>query len=267
MTVYEIKEYLSSKRLKFDDKITRELEHIKKEAVLNENERLANEIWCLQQIFHIQKTYVSMFNCLKEGKYDAAWHLLERIDIELCFLRSNFDYSGNKYNMTFIESAIKQYEKVFPDYIYTSRETAIKSERCSICGKRASLRGGCNHRVGKLYMGELCTREVIDFEFIGMAIVRKPFDKYAVMKIEGVEYNYGVLNFLMSKVESPFTIWYLEQMKRKKPEFMGTERNDLCPCGSGKKYKKCCMGTQKEWMPHNRITIAGGRYLKETPII
>lgn len=23
-------------------------------------------------------------------------------------------------------------------------------------------------------------------------------------------------------------------------------RNDLCPCGSGKKYKKCCMGGKDE---------------------
>lgn len=25
-----------------------------------------------------------------------------------------------------------------------------------------------------------------------------------------------------------------------KPDFRGTGRNDPCPCGSGKKFKKCC---------------------------
>ena len=25
-------------------------------------------------------------------------------------------------------------------------------------------------------------------------------------------------------------------------------RNDLCPCGSGKKYKKCCMNAEKDNM-------------------
>jgi hypothetical protein len=24
-------------------------------------------------------------------------------------------------------------------------------------------------------------------------------------------------------------------------------RNDPCPCGSGKKYKHCCLGSGKEW--------------------
>ena len=27
---------------------------------------------------------------------------------------------------------------------------------------------------------------------------------------------------------------------------MSVARNDPCPCGSGKKYKKCCMGADKE---------------------
>lgn len=25
-------------------------------------------------------------------------------------------------------------------------------------------------------------------------------------------------------------------------QFLKIGRNDLCPCGSGKKYKKCCLG-------------------------
>lgn len=34
----------------------------------------------------------------------------------------------------------------------------------------------------------------------------------------------------------------------------------------GKKYKFCCMGTDNEYMPHNRITILGGYKVKEKPI-
>lgn len=38
------------------------------------------------------------------------------------------------------------------------------------------------------------------------------------------------------------TLGYIEQ-EESKPQFDATNvgRNDLCPCGSGKKYKKCCM--------------------------
>ena len=30
-------------------------------------------------------------------------------------------------------------------------------------------------------------------------------------------------------------------VKRPKPKYPGTKRNAPCPCGSGKKYKKCCI--------------------------
>lgn len=35
---------------------------------------------------------------------------------------------------------------------------------------------------------------------------------------------------------------------RRKPliKVITPSRNDLCPCGSGKKYKKCCMDINKE---------------------
>jgi len=55
-------------------------------------------------------------------------------------------------------------------------------------------------------------------------------------------------------------------MTKRKPEYIHIGRNDKCPCGSGKKYKFCCRETEKEYMPHNRITILGGKEIKEKPI-
>ncbi len=31
---------------------------------------------------------------------------------------------------------------------------------------------------------------------------------------------------------------------------MNVGRNDPCPCGSGKKYKKCCLGKETETVRH-----------------
>lgn len=36
----------------------------------------------------------------------------------------------------------------------------------------------------------------------------------------------------------PMLDWKLKPMKRKEPKI---NRNEICPCGSGKKYKNCCM--------------------------
>ena len=70
----------------------------------------------------------------------------------------------------------------------------------------------------------------------------------------------------MKKLESPFRPWYVEQLTRKKPEYVNLGRNAKCPCNSGKKYKNCCLNTSNEYGPHNRITLLGGEKLKEEKI-
>lgn len=265
MSINEIKKFLNKANLDLDENIFQELENHKKNAVIDKNEQLANEIWCLQKIFNIQKLFLDMYDELKIAKYHEAWGTLARIDIELCFLNQNSNYKYNEFNLLFIGNAIKNYEKLFPYQYFLSRESIIKSEKCSICGKKILLRGGCDHVIGKLYMGEMCLHEVTDLEFIGFAIVKKPFDKYGTLLIPGKEYNYEMLEHLIDNLLSPFEPWYVEELQVKKKEFENISRNEQCPCGSGQKYKKCCIGTKEENMLHYRVAILG-RNMKETKL-
>ena len=50
------------------------------------------------------------------------------------------------------------------------------------------------------------------------------------------------------------------------PEYENIGRNDRCPCGSGKKYKKCCLGTAKIYTTHYRINIANCEFGVIQPI-
>lgn len=222
MLLSEIKDYLQVFHLELENDIKEELKGKKQIAINCGDEVLANELWCLIEVYHIQENYLAMFRLMKERKYEEAWRIMDNIDISMGNLRYNFKEGMNRYNLSFIDRVIEYYEKVFPDYVYTSREGIVKEEICSICGKKASLRGGCNHIPGKLYMGELCIRKVTDYEIIGVAIVKHPFDKYAVAKLEGREYNYQVLDYLMGKLDSPFRPWYVEELTRKRPEFINT---------------------------------------------
>lgn len=43
-----------------------------------------------------------------------------------------------------------------------------------------------------------------------------------------------------------------------KSKFQDAGRNDPCPCGSGKKYKKCCMGKMKRGFTAKVITGGTG---------
>lgn len=38
---------------------------------------------------------------------------------------------------------------------------------------------------------------------------------------------------------------------------MKTGRNELCPCGSGKKYKKCCINTEIDQVKTQPVIIPG----------
>ena len=86
-----------------------------------------------------------------------------------------------------------------------------------------------------------------------MNIVTDPFDKYTYLQLPGKEYNYGIIEALMQELRSPYDDFFIETVKIKKSEYKKVQRNSLCPCGSGKKYKKCCLGTVRELMDHNII--------------
>ena len=90
-------------------------------------------------------------------------------------------------------------------------------------------------------MGELCLREVVDFEFKAFCIVTDPFDKYSVLEIKDMDYNYEVLKWLLKNIENSYDDFSFEETKVKNPLYKNIGRNELCPCGSGKKYKKNCI--------------------------
>lgn len=261
MTTREIEKYLEKPNRKLDPHVLSELLKLKEQAVTNNDEDAANYIWCLQQVYKIQGSYLTAFGKMKAGKFEDAWNALDRTDIEMSFLEPHFEkYFGCPVGLKFyigpILNAVKQFQKLFPYQYFLSRESIVKEEECSICGKRISLRHGCSHRIGQLYMGEMCFHKVTDMEFLGVSIVTDPFDKYTVIHVNGQEYNYCPLEQLMKVIDDPFALWNVDELRVISPEYKNTGRNDMCPCGSGKKYKKCCLGTDKIYTKHFRINLA-----------
>lgn len=258
ITIKEIENYLKKRNLSFDTKIGDNIEKLRQEAINIRDEEKANYCWCLKTIYDIQKGFVSAINNLKNKNYEDAWCTFERVDIKLGYLENNFDVAkeNDEFHMLWIGKMIKEYQKLFPYVHFLSRECIIKLEECSICGKPISLRHSCGHKTGKLYMGELCLRKVTDMELKAVAIVTDPFDKYAYIKLQNQEYDYSMLEILMTEIESPYDEFYVETIKVLKPEYKGVGRNDKCPCGSGKKYKKCHLGTKGELMSHHKVIFS-----------
>lgn len=252
MTIKEIDLYLRQRNLHLDECIGREIDQFRKKAINDQDEPKANYYWCVLQIYKIQRGFLAAIEALKTQKYEDAWRIFDHTDIELSYLESNFemDSDSDVYHLKFIGDMIKEYQKLFPYHHFFSRECVIKAERCSICGKPISLRKPCGHKAGKLYMGELCLREITDLELKALCIVTDPFDKYTYIQLPDKEYDYGMLEALMAEIDSPYDKFTIETVKVKRPEYEHIGRNELCPCGSGKKYKKCHRGTNGELMDH-----------------
>lgn len=270
MNLDEIKDYLSECKLFFDQNIFYELKEIKSIAKSKSDEKMANEIWFLETISRIQSLYLGMFFKLKESKYEnyyEAWTMLEKIDINFVNLRTNGYLNFDKYYLAFIATTTKEYEKLFPYEFFASREIIIKREHCSICGHVNTIRNHCQHEPGKLYMGEMCCSAVDDFEPVAVAIVKNPFDKYAVLFPDGKEYNYFMLEELIPKLNTPYDKWYVEIVKEKNPIYRDAGRNDKCPCGSMEKYKKCCLDTEKEYFNHYILNFIDNNKVKPTQVI
>lgn len=253
MTPCEIEQKLSTRVECLDAKLSSEIRIYLKKFQSDEN-----YCWCLEQIYKVKKNYLSAYQSLKKGNFEEAWYMLERTKIELSFLCDVFDIGNevhDSYSMVYIKNVVPRFQKLYPYKIFVSREILIQKEICSICGKEMKLRGGCPHQTGKLYMGKMCSRIVKKSKFLGAALVTDPFDKYGVLHVKGQEYDYSLIDFIASNLHSPYDLWYYEMYKTKIPEYAVLGRNDRCLCGSGKKFKHCCMDTDNIYSKHYRFHI------------
>lgn len=255
-TIIRFKQYLNKNNIAFDKSLEESILKEKQQAIKEQNESVANEIWYLVSILKIQEMYINMFNLLKNDIYDdyeKAWNLREKIDIALIHHRGKKYYMDNFANLQFINLMIKRYKLLFPYKLFMSREGIIKKEKCSICGTERSIRNRCKHKVGQVYMGEMCYNIVEEYDFKAIAIVEDPEDEYTILKMDGIKFNYELLRHLMTGLNSPYDRWDVKCCRVKKDEYRKIGRNQLCPCGSNKKYKKCCLDTEKDSIPHYEI--------------
>jgi len=229
----------------------------KKREVQRGNELNATEYWCLEQILKIQNHYIDAYKQMKAGKYYKGWCSLERCEIEIFFLSKHKEI-GARFHLSFIENQVMKYQKLFPYKYFFSTEFLQKEIRCSICDKVITPRNKCKHKLGQIYKGELCNRKISGLEILGIALVTNPAHKYAVAFArsdsgdENDNYDYSVVGYLIERLISPFDKWdYVTETKRHPhSRYNQLGRNDPCPCGSGKKYKKCCLLQEGVLRPH-----------------
>jgi hypothetical protein len=191
---------------------------------------------------------------------------LEEIEIYLSQLFRHLNTEDKLFSIVaFIEQHSLQYQSLFPYSHFASPEFTIKDRICSICHKKHSIRHLCEHKNGEIYNGEMCYQIWEGIEFVALAVVESPVQKFSVFFSSDSEtkemvdhYDYGLLEYLMDCLESPFHSWGIHNTKIRHPHsnYLHVEPNDYCPCDSGKKYNHCCLSEPGVLRPHCEFALS-----------
>lgn len=224
------------------------------------NESQANELWRVEKRIAVFNKYCRLFYLLTDEEYYKAWCLAE--DIELSIGNLVFNFPEEKGLVSPIMAHIHKLQQLYPYRAFSSTEIVVKESVCTICGAKWSPRTHCIHQIRKVYNGEMCCREVTKADLIGISLVTNPEHKYAVLfphdkdGKQTDQYDYSTVKGLMSVWKAPFQSWDYDVDITYRPKERIYAPKSICPCGSGKYYKDCCM--EKPGLRHVHITINPG---------
>jgi len=235
---------------------------MKKIAIKLFDERTANQCYVIQEYFNLLMAFSSFWQLVWLGKYSASWNNLQDAINHLNLIERFTDNQDIFYLNVFYKH-LKQLEKLYPYQYFQSVEMVIQEQHCSIC-KRSSFDPACTHIPGNLYYGEMAVTEVTKADLIAVSLVEHPADKRCVVIYEDTSDAFKAIKTLASWVKFPMQLFELEYTVRKidVSKLHSVERNDNCPCGSGKKYKKCCLPKGFIEKPHIEIILRQVAVLK-----
>jgi hypothetical protein len=205
-----------------------------------------NEGYVLKQFIKLLQDYVSYWKLLASDKFSDSWSALQDVQDRLrTVLR--FTDEPRPLILKHIERQCGELEKLYPYRLFMSVGIVKEEAECSICGKSIDS-FECEHVRGELYRGKRAysiIKHIKQLEEI--SLVTNPADKRCVVQIldtseqfKGVEY---LAKGIRDKVLAPLDFSHLEfsTIRKRNNKIPLVGRNELCPCGSGKKFKNCCI--------------------------
>ena len=228
------------------------VDSLREKAVVEDDELRAKAVWCLETIGAAQDYFTKAFDQLRSDKFYGGWCTLERCEVLLRHLRQHYHPIHDSFGIDHMERHLVRIQDLFPYVCFFSPAYLALEAECSVCTARMTLRGGCEHRIGEIYAGRACHRIIKNMEVSEISIVTNPAQKYSVAFAGG--FNYGAVHYTISGLRSPWSRWSYDRSKIKTDNelYPSTGRNDPCPCGSEKKYKRCCIG-KKGMKEHVRV--------------
>ncbi|EKS8361261.1 SEC-C domain-containing protein [Bacillus cereus] len=221
---------------------------IKEQAVRLKNEEVANSMFVVAEYCKMFKCYSNYWIALMEERFQDSWVLLQDT-IDKIINVNKFTENHSAYKIDKFNELFYTLEKLYPYKLFASIEAVIKTKICSICGKNA-IGLDCLHITGSLYWGEMANVLCKDIALKAVAIVTHPLDKRCVMELSDDNRTeaekFQLLNYFITHNKHPLKIFSVNESEKYfyNDKYENIKRNDICPCGSNKKFKVCC-GTSK----------------------
>jgi len=214
-----------------------------------------NEGFILKEFVNLLKDYVSYWQLLVSNKFSESWSALQDVQDRLRTIY-RFTNEPRPQILSHIERQCGELERLYPYRVFFSVGIVKEEAECSICGKSIDS-FECEHIAGELYRGHRAygiVKQIKQLDHVSM--VTNPADKRCTVQILDTSEQFNGVAYLATgirdKVLEPLNFSHLEFKKVRKPNngipIVG--RNDPCPCGSGKKFKKCCIDKSFIEMTH-----------------
>lgn len=222
-----------------------EVYFIRKSDIDSPDEQILNDLYVLNQFILLLLLYSELWESVLNGKFSDSWSIIQDA---LDTIRSIKKFS--KLNLLYFEEQLIELEKTYPYNIFLSIGATVEKFECSICGLDIDSTD-CVHRKGELYSGLMAiaiAKNLSNFDHVAMVLT--PEDKRCVVTYEDNGEQFKLVRYLSSLISngqlsiSDFKGLNFTTVKQRNPEFIKQKRNEKCNCGSGKKFKKCCISAE-----------------------
>jgi len=219
-----------------------------------------DEFFILKQQIFFFKNYVNLWNKIFIEEYGESWVELQNC-LDKIRLIKKFLYDSSFAIIQFFESQLLELEQLYPYKIFMSTSLIVDYYKCSICGKDIDS-NECEHIKGELYRGKIAcgiANKIRNMNHIAM--VKYPSDKRCVEIYDNRSEQFKLVRYLSDSLRSnklnviSFHHLKFKKGNKKNKSIYKQGRNDLCQCGSGKKFKKCCQN--KMYVVQEHVDIVG----------
>ncbi|PLX72265.1 MAG: hypothetical protein C0607_17060 [Azoarcus sp.] len=205
-----------------------------------------NDLWVIERYIDFLEKYGHLWKSILDQRFSESWCLLQD---SLDFLRSIKRFSH--IDVHFFEDQLIELERTYPYNVFFSIGATVEFFECSICSQDIDSKE-CPHVRGNLYGGVMAyaiAKNIVQLDHISM--VAYPEDKRCVVSYEDSGEQFTLIRYLSSLVSSrkcrisDFGRLQFSKRLRPNPDYRKLPRNERCFCGSGKKFKHCCIGKER----------------------